>query len=162
MQIDCRFMEILGIIDELQCVLLIHLFDLIAVQIHSSVHSSVQRSMSFREWRRAWFLTMNSEAFIWSLRSYDPRAPARPPKKRCFGNGFVPLPFVPPRINHLDRLAMTIWVLGVPCLRGEAKRPAMRIPSGWWWTAISTQPSVTLHHTYWSFENRPNLGRPLL
>lgn len=30
----------------------------------------------------------------------------------------------------------------------------LRIPAGWWWTAISTQPSVTLHHTYWSFENR--------
>ena len=37
-------------------------------------------------------------------------------------------------------------------LFGHVLKP--RIPSGWWWTAISTQPSVTLHHTYWSFENR--------
>lgn len=37
-------------------------------------------------------------------------------------------------------------------LLGEGK--TLVIPSGWWWTAISTQPSVTLHHTYWSFENR--------
>ena len=34
-----------------------------------------------------------------------------------------------------------------------------RIPSGWWWTAVSTQPSVTLHHSYWSFENRPKLKK---
>jgi len=37
-------------------------------------------------------------------------------------------------------------------LLGEGK--SLVIPAGWWWTAISTQPSVTLHHTYWSFENR--------
>ena len=32
--------------------------------------------------------------------------------------------------------------------------PMPRIPPGWWWCAVCTQPSVTMHHTYWGFENR--------
>lgn len=45
--------------------------------------------------------------------------------------------------------------LGTDSVRHQAPLDChLRIPAGWWWTAISTQPSVTLHHTYWSFENR--------
>ncbi|CAJ1342501.1 unnamed protein product [Effrenium voratum] len=37
-------------------------------------------------------------------------------------------------------------------LLGEGK--TLVIPPGWWWCAVCTQPSVTMHHTYWGFENR--------
>jgi len=37
-------------------------------------------------------------------------------------------------------------------LLGEGK--SLVIPAGWWWCSVATQPSVTLHHTYWGFENR--------
>ncbi|OLP84048.1 hypothetical protein AK812_SmicGene35116 [Symbiodinium microadriaticum] len=37
-------------------------------------------------------------------------------------------------------------------LLGEGK--TLVIPAGWWWCAVCTQPSVTLQHDYWGFDNR--------